>query len=245
MVHTSMRTVGPVMDGADRLIDALERTVGPSGTIMMTLGAKDDRSWVNDYPEDQRAALLEGSDPFDCELAAADPDVGILAEVFRTRPGTRVSDHPEGRFAGSGRLADVLLRDVPWDDYYGAGSPLERLMDVGGRILRLGADLDTVTMIHFAEYLAPLPSKRRVRRHRLVATPSGPQVRVVETLDDCDGIVAWEGEDYFAMITREYLATGRAATGTVGSAASELFDAADLVRFSVDWMVANLGAADR
>jgi aminoglycoside N3'-acetyltransferase len=38
----------------------------------------------------------------------------------------------------------------------------------------------------------------------------------------------------------EYLATGRAAHGRVGGASSELIDAADLVAFAVDWMVANL-----
>ena len=60
------------------------------------------------------------------------------------------------------------MADVPWDDYYGAGSPLERFVAAGGRVLRLGADDDTVTLIHYAEYLAPIADKRRVRRHRLV-----------------------------------------------------------------------------
>ena len=152
---------------------------------------------------------MRDAEPFDCLVTPADPDVGVFAEVFRTRSRTRVSDHPEGRFAASGSLADRLLDDVPWDDYYGPGSPLERFVRAGGRVLRLGADLDTVTLLHYAEYLAPLPSKRRVRRHRLVLGRDGPEVRVVECLDDSDGIVDVPGEDYFAVILREYLATGR------------------------------------
>ena len=173
-------------------------------------------------------------------MTPADPDIGVFAEVFRTRPRTKVSDHPEGRFAASGALADRLLDDVPWDDYYGPGSPLERFVQAGGRVLRLGADLDTVTLLHYAEYLAPVPSKRRVRRHRLVKGREGPEVRVVECLDDSDGIVDYPGEDYFAVILREYLATGRASTGFVGRATSELIEAADVVEFAVSWMAEHL-----
>ena len=109
MVHASLRAVGPVAGGADGVLDALEAVVGPEGTLLMTVGARDDWGWVNDRPEAERPLLLRDAEPFDCLLTPADPDVGVLAEVFRTRPGTLVSDHPEGRFAASGRLASVLV----------------------------------------------------------------------------------------------------------------------------------------
>ena len=65
--------------------------------------------------------VLAGTEPFDAATTPADPDNGVLAEVFRTRPGTRISDHPEGRFGASGPLASVLVDDVPFDHYYGPG----------------------------------------------------------------------------------------------------------------------------
>jgi aminoglycoside N3'-acetyltransferase len=242
MVHASLRAIGPVDGGATGVIDALEAAVGPRGSLLMTLGARDDWGWVNERPEADRAALLRDAEPFDRLLTPADPDVGVLAEVFRTRPRTIVSDHPEGRFGASGALASALVDEVPWDDYYGAGSPLERLVRAEGRVLRLGADIDTVTALHYAEYLAPVPVKRRVRRHRMVATPDEPQLRVVECLDDSDGIVDHPGEDYFGSILRAYLATGRGATGQIGNATSELIDAADIVAFGAKWMGDNLAA---
>jgi len=240
MVHASLRAVGPVQGGADGVIEALEGAVGARGTLLMTLGARDDWAWVNERPERDRADLLRDAEPFDALATPADPDVGVLAEVFRTRPRTMVSDHPDGRFGASGPLAADLLRNVPWDDYYGAGSPLHRLLEGGGRVLRLGADLDTLTLLHYAEYLAPIPSKRRVRRHRAVAGPDGAEVRVVECLDDSNGIVDRPGEDYFAVILREYLATGRASVGMVGRATSEIIEAADAVQFAVAWMSEHL-----
>jgi aminoglycoside N3'-acetyltransferase len=243
MVHASLRRLGPVEGGARGVIAALEAAVGPAGGLLMTLGATDDLAWVNERPEAERAGLLARAEPFDPLSTPADPDVGWLAEVFRREPGTRVTDNPEGRFGARGGLAEALLADAPWDAYYGPGSPLAHLVELGGAVLRLGADPDTVTLLHLAEYLAPVEAKRRVRRHRRVLGPTGPEIRTVECLDDSDGIVDWPGDDYFKTILEAYLATGRAREGPVGSARSELLDARDLTAFAVDWMARNLNRA--
>jgi aminoglycoside N3'-acetyltransferase len=240
MVHASLRAIGPVDGGADGVIDALEAAVGTRGSLLMTMGARDDWAWVNERPEADRAALLAEAEPFDSRSTPAEEDIGVLAEVFRQRPGTVVSDHPEGRFGARGRLAEQLLVDVPWDDYYGPGSPLERFVHHGGRILRLGADLGTVTLYHHAEYLVPLPAKRAVTRHRMVSTPTGTELRVVRCLDDSEGIVEWPGRDYFELILEAYLATGRARTGLVGGARSELLESADALEHAVAWMAEHL-----
>jgi aminoglycoside 3-N-acetyltransferase len=238
MVHASLRAIGPVAGGAAGVVAALDAAVGARGTLLMTIGARDDWAWVNEHPEHERAALLAGSPPFDAATAPADPDVGVLAEIFRTTQGTVVSDHPEGRFAARGRRAGDLVADVPWDDYYGPGSPLARFVDLGGKVVRLGADIATVTLIHYAEYLADVPAKRRVRRHRLVAGPDGPVVVVVDCLDDDRGIVDYPGPDYFGVILGDYLDGHDARRGLVGGAASELLDARRFVAFAAAWMSA-------
>jgi aminoglycoside N3'-acetyltransferase len=240
MPHVSLRRLGPVVDGAAGLVAALDAAVGPTGTLLVNTGVCDDWSWVNDRPETDRPALLADAEPFDAGRTPSDPDNGVFAEVFRTTLGTVVSDHPEGRFAARGARAFDLVRDVPWHDYYGADSPLERLESMGGKVLRLGADLGTVTLFHLAEFRAAVPNKRRTRRHRLVRGPDGPVVRLVETVDDSVGIVAWPGEDYFVDVLETYLATGRATVGTVGDARAELLDAHDAVAFAQAWMEEHL-----
>jgi len=242
-VHASLRRLGPVAGGAVGVVGAIERAVGPSGTVMMVLGATNDWDWVNAHPEPERAALLADAEPFDPAATPALPEVGVLAEVMRTMPGTVVNNHPEGRFAARGHLADDLLRDLPWDDYYGPDSALARFVDRGGRVLRLGANPDTVTVLHYAEYLADVPATVRLRRHRKVLDAKGTRIVVVECLDDENGIVPDErqpDEDYFALVLREYLSTGRATSGTVGDAPADLIDAADIVAFGATWMGANL-----
>ena len=202
----------------------------------MALGAEDPWAWVNQRPEADRPALLEDAEPFDALRTPAQRDIGTLAELFRRHPGTVVTDHPEGRFGARGGLARELTADPPWDDYLGPGSPLERLVQLGGRVLRLGADPDTVTLLHYAEYRVPLPGKRRVCRYRRVMTPDGPQTRRISCLDDENGVFAHDGEDYFATILRSYLARGRGRSGQVGAAQAELIEASDLVDYAVRWM---------
>lgn len=248
MVHASLRSIGLARTehgegGADLLVDAIEAAVGPGGTLMMVLGTDYPMDWVYDHPPGARATLLEGAPPFDHRNAAVLPEMGWLAEAFRRRPGTLVSDNPSGRFGARGARAAALLADQPWDDYYGPGSPLDKLCRWRGRILRLGAASESVTALHFAEYLADLPDKKRVRWDYVVAGADGAPRHVwIDCLDDLGGIADWDGEDYFASILDAYLALGRHRAGLVGKAQSELIDAADIVRFGARWMETNLAA---
>jgi aminoglycoside N3'-acetyltransferase len=243
MVHASLRKLGLARSqfgagGPELLLDALEAAVGPSGTLVMILGSDYAYDWVNQRPVQERARLLEGTPPFDARTARALPEVGWFAEVFRLRPGTVLSDNPSGRFAARGCDAQALLGDQPWNDYYGAGSPLEKLCERGGKVLRLGADPNTVTVLHYAEYVARIAKKRRTRWDYVITRDGAPAHVWIDCLDDSEGIADWD-EDYFAVITNAYVAQGRASGGCVARAPSELLDAADFVRFGAAWMEEN------
>lgn len=215
MIHASMRRVGPVEGGAASVIEALHGAVGPGGTLLMVLSADED-------------------EPFDALRSPVDvEDMGILAEVFRNYPGVSVNDHPADRFAALGPLASSLLEPTPLHDYHGPGSVLERLTERGGKVLRLGANTDTVTLTHYAEYLADVPNKVRVRR-RYVRADTGEVW--IESLDDTDGIAIWEEGDYFPQIFLDYRASGGVRIGPVGRCEAELFDAAPFVKFAIEWM---------
>jgi aminoglycoside 3-N-acetyltransferase len=239
MIHGSLRRIGPVEGGATGVLDALDAVVGPGGTLMMTLGLVVPEEWVNQRPEAERESLLADAPPYDIDGSVL-PEVGWLAEVFRQRAGSVVSQNPSGRFGARGRDAEALLQDAPWDDYYGPDSPLDRLCRMHGRVLRLGADPATVTVLHYAEYLADVPNKRTIRRHYRARGPAGAVTRSITCLDDEHGIVEAPGEDYFARITTAYIAAGRAKTGMVGNALSELIEAKDIVAFGTKWMSEHL-----
>jgi aminoglycoside N3'-acetyltransferase len=222
MIHASMRRVGPVEGGAAGVIEALRAAVGSGGTLLMVLSA------------------AEG-EPFDALRSPVDiDDMGVLAEVFRTYAGVSVNDHPADRFAALGPAASYLLEPTPVHDYHGPGSVLERLTERGGQVLRLGANPDTVTLTHYAEYLAEVPNKVRARR-RYVRADTGEVW--IESLDDSNGIATWEEGDYFPQIFLDYRASGAVRIGPVGRCEAELFDAAPFVRFAVEWMNSRLGGS--
>lgn len=218
MVHASLRRIGPIEGGAGTLIDSLSEAQGGSGTFVMPLGSRD-------------------GDLFDALTSPAEADIGVLAEVFRQREGVRVNDHPAGRFAALGPLAGQILEPIPLHDYYGPGSPLSRFASLGGWVLRLGADPDTVTLTHWAEYLANVPGKRRVRR-RYVRADSGEQW--IESLDDSNGIVDWPHGDYFSQILIDFLGAGQTHSGRVGNCRAEFFPGQPFVEFAAAWMEKNL-----
>lgn len=256
MLHASMRAVGPVDGGAEGLLDAVLVTIGEEGTLLMVAGAADEHDWVNERPVDERAALLADALPFDPRTTPADPDVGVLAEVFRRRLDAMVNDHPDGRFVAVGAGAAAMLGDGPWHDYYGTGSALDRLVERGGVVVRLGADENTITLTHLAEFRAQLAwPKVRVARHHRVLVDGRPTIVVVETFDDSDGISEYDltGHDpadfpdhaideddgtidEFAAILHDYRATGAVRTGIVGGARAELIEAEPFVRFAVEWI---------
>lgn len=219
MVHASLRKLGPVDGGASGLIAALCDSLAPAGTVLMVLGADDSR-------------------PFDVTSTPADPEIGALAEEFRRHPGVAVSDHAAARFAAMGPAASALLDGTPLHDYYGSGSTLERFTAMGGQVLRLGADTNTITLTHWAEYLADVPNKRRVRV-RYVRADSGEQF--IESLDDSLGIVDWQLGDYFHELWFDFRAAGSVRSGTVGRSLAELFAARDYVPFAVRWLEERFG----
>ncbi|MFC1610717.1 AAC(3) family N-acetyltransferase [Myxococcota bacterium] len=212
MVHASMRKVGARADG---LLDALQEVLGPDGTLVMLLGAE------------PNVPFMATGTPVDVE------DMGVLAEVFRTRPGVHVNDHAANRYAALGPEGVILLDDSPLHDYHGPGSVLHRLTDRGAHILRLGANIDTVTLTHYAEYLAHVPNKKRVRR-RYVRADIGEQW--IDSLDDNEGIVQGQHGEYFSEIMIDYLAHGHARVGPVGRCTAELLHAPHFVQFAVAWM---------
>jgi aminoglycoside N3'-acetyltransferase len=218
MVHASLRKLGPVTGGARGVLEAIRLALGPEGTLLMMIAANDD-------------------DPFDRLVTEADPELGVLAEVFRTHPGVEVNDNPACRLAAWGPGARGLLEPQPVHHYYGPGSPLERLYRRNGSVLRLGADIDSVTLTHYAEYRAALPTKRGVRR-RYVRVDTGEIF--IDSLDDDAGIAHWPEGDYFPQILLDFIAGGLARVGPVGRCAAELLDGRAFVDFATSWIEQHL-----
>jgi aminoglycoside 3-N-acetyltransferase len=140
-----------------------------------------------------------------------------------------------------GAKAEWITRDQPRSYPLGRGSPLAKLVELEGRVVLLGAPLESITLIHDAENLARVPDKPVVR-YRAPVLRDGRVVWVeIEEFDTNKPIGPWNDEDYFGMIAREALSHGIGRAGKAGNAESYLFEARPLVDFAVQWLEHTFG----
>lgn len=243
MVHAAVSKVGRLLDGPDTIIAALCDAVGPAGTV---LAYADWEARYEDLVDDEGGVPPEWREhipPFDPQRSRAIRDNGVLPEFLRTTPGALRSGNPGASLVALGAKAEWFTADHPLDYGYGAGSPLAKLVEAGGKVLMLGAPLDTLTLLHHAEHLADIPGKRIRRLEVPLATPTGAQWRMIEEFDTSDPIVAGLDDDYFAGIVTEFLAAGEGRQGLIGAARSVLVEAAAITAFGVDWLESRFGSS--
>jgi aminoglycoside 3-N-acetyltransferase len=240
MLHASVRAVGEIAGGPDQIHLALKDVLTDDGTLIMYAGCPRyyDEVGRGNLDAAVEREVLAKMPAFDGATARAARDHGILVELFRTFPGTRVNDHVT-RFAVWGHHAEHLISEQPWNYALGEGSALERFAGLDGRILLLGADHDTVTFLHYAEHIANFPEKQIARYQVPVRDADGRRVwRAQEEVDSANGAHANWPDRFFARITDTFLANGGGSSGMVGDAASVLFSARALLAFAVPLMEA-------
>jgi aminoglycoside 3-N-acetyltransferase len=237
MVHASVKAVGRIVGGPNVIAQALLDALTPAGTLMMYVGWQDIPDFISDLPPAMQQEYYAEHPPFDPRIARAVREHGILAEIVRGWPGAQRSLSPEASVAAIGARAQWITQDHPLNYGYGAGSPLAKLVEARGAVLALGAPLDTITLLHYAE------NRARMRHKRVVRYPC-PILR--------EGKRAWvEIEDYdtgephadytFEEIARAYLALGKGRQGAIGNAPSYLFEAANLSAFAISWLEERFG----
>ncbi len=142
LVHSALRTLGPVEGGADTVIDALREAVGPAGTVAVPT---------------HTVGVVNAKQPvFHQTLTPS--TVGTLSNVFRQRPSAVRGLHPTHSVAAIGSRAEEFVRIRLEDDTpCPPQSPYGRLRDWGGQVLLLGVGLDRCTFFHGCEEWAGMP----------------------------------------------------------------------------------------
>jgi aminoglycoside 3-N-acetyltransferase len=241
MVHCRMSALGHVVGGAESVVQALLDALGPEGTLVAYTGWQDaPPDDLDALDEEARRAYLEGQPAYDPRVALSRRDHGRVPEALRTWPGARHSGHPEAGVVAVGTLAEAVTVGHPYDDAYGAGTSYARLVELGGRVVVLGAPLESVTLVHHAEAVAEVPDKRRVS-YRYPVLEGGERVwRTFSDIDTSDGALPYERvigeEDYVGYIARSALAAGAGSSGSVGEATAYLFETRKLVEHAVRWI---------
>lgn len=126
----------------------MEPAIQPAGTLLMYAGCRDgfDEVGRGFLSAEEEASVLTHQSAFSFRHARAEREFGLLAEFFRSSPGTVCSQHAGARMAARGSRADRFTADHPWNYGYGPGSPFHKLCQEGGKVLLLGSRHDEVTL---------------------------------------------------------------------------------------------------
>lgn len=162
LIHVSLRSIGPIENGAETLAYALLDAIGPQGTLLVptfTQDAADPADWLERPSEPEELARLRAAVPlFDPDRTPATVRaVGVFPDVVRRLAHARRSMHPRLSFAALGAEAEFLTQNVPFHYPLGSDSPLARLHQINGYILLIGVGHSANSSLHLAEVWADVP----------------------------------------------------------------------------------------
>ncbi|MCY3783456.1 MAG: AAC(3) family N-acetyltransferase [Chloroflexi bacterium] len=222
MFHSSLRSIGTVEGGADRVVDALLAAIGPEGTLVAP-------TFTGQYHEPGFVF-----DPAETPVTTG----AIPNHVFR-RPEARRTIHIVQTVAAIGPLRDTII-DAGGDDGWDAQPSMRAIFDLDGWFLLLGVPYQNLTAGHFME--------QEIGSHRRPRAVEGLQRlsdgRVVPLHSE-----AWGPDPSFpGMPERSYdfnrlgeglEQRGLVKRGAVGNAIARLFRARDLERTAREMFAAD------
>lgn len=144
ILHSSLKSIGPVEGGGEAVIEALLSVIGPDGHLLV--------------PTFTYCLPIWKIPPFDVRNSPS--RVGALTEIVRKRPDALRSFHPTHSVAVLGPQREALVRNHLHTTPLGKDSPFDRMRRFHAKILMLGTRQDTNSSLHLCEVLAELPYVR-------------------------------------------------------------------------------------
>ncbi|MBN1562658.1 MAG: AAC(3) family N-acetyltransferase [Anaerolineae bacterium] len=234
LVHTAMSKLGWVSGGPQAVIMALIAVLGDSGTLMMpthTGSNTDPQGWQNPPVPESWWPVIRAHRPAYDPATSPTRQMGAVAELFRTWPGTIRSAHPVVSFAARGPHAAALTADHPLTGELGDQSPLGRLYDLDGYVLLLGVGHGNNTSLHLAEFRADFPGKKTLPNGCAMLVDGQRQWVQYDSLDINDGD--------FVTIGQAFDVAHAIPVQQITQAEVRFFKQRAVVDFAVTWMEQN------
>lgn len=208
MVHSSMKSIGPVEGGADTVVDALMEFFA-EGLVMVPT-----HTWK------QMSVEYNVFDP------AVEPAcVGIIPNIFRTRAGVVRSLHPTHSIAAYGiGAAEYVQGEEKLTTPCAPGGCWDRLREINAKILLVGVTHARNTFIHSVEEVFDVPERFTEESTAFqIKMPDG-SLKQVEMYRHFNRHTAHISESFDKMLDG-YFQTGAAKRTKLGDAECILCDA--------------------
>ena len=228
LVHSSLKSLYWMANGPAGIVDALRTVLGPEGTLVFpshTANLSDPVDW-NDPPIDPVGLDEVRSQvrPFDVSTSPSYM-MGAVAEYFRTLPGSMRSNHPLYSFSAQGPRAEYITEGHENDFGLGLKSPLKKILDADGKVVLIGVDYDSCTIMHLAESIVQHGSEPIIERVPVEVNGRNEWIE----FKDFD----YDGEDFLEIGKRFEADSKTMRTVTLGDCIIKAFRAKELVDYSV------------
>lgn len=209
MVHSALRAIGPVENGADGIIDAF-REVLTDGLLLI--------------PTHTWAVVTKKQPVFD--VRATVPNIGTLPRVAAFRPDGVRSLHPTHSITGFGKnaaefLAGEELSGTPTP----VGGAMQRLGKMGAKILLVGVGNDKNTFLHTVDEELDLPDRLERESYPLTIVDAAGNRHTTQFRSHCCS----RSEDVsmnYPNYEQALVDTGAQTLGKLGNATVRIVDAA-------------------
>ncbi|MBQ9775531.1 MAG: AAC(3) family N-acetyltransferase [Lentisphaeria bacterium] len=204
LIHSSMKSIGEVEGGADIVLDALQEYFAPGLLVFPTL------TWDC---VDAAHPVFSVNDTPGC--------VGILAELFRKRPGVKRSLSPTHSVAAYGKDAEVFVAGHErFDSPAHPDSPWGKLYHRNAVILFIGTGIACNTYLHGVEEWLPVPGMLTDQQEQLVIIDEKGK-RIPRPMRRHVGAHS----HWYSLMEQPFRDQGALRDGTLGDAHVHLVDA--------------------
>lgn len=140
LVHTSLKSLGYVLGGAQAVIDALLEVITSEGTLVIPtyrVGIMYNTCLDSDYVFDVRSSGTR---------------LGLIPATFLEQPGLCRSVHPTHSVSAIGKEAEFIVGSHhEAESTYGAGSPWCKMLRMNGKVMGIGVTVWCVAYSHVLE----------------------------------------------------------------------------------------------